>query len=186
MRQMRVTIAALVCAAIAACGGSQPAQQQAPAPAATPAAGSGDQAFRDLAKQVIDDRMRRSPSAATDLGVHTVRSRVRGSVAGGDPGRVEGARRLQDARQRDRPGDAVARRSSSIASSCMHAMDAGILAVDVIRHWAKDPDVYSGGVTNAAYVIMKRDYAPPTIGWRRSSRARRRCRPRSPRRGRTS
>ena len=26
--------------------------------------------------------------------------------------------------------------------------------------WAKDPDTYSGGVTNAAYVIMKRDYAP--------------------------
>ena len=26
--------------------------------------------------------------------------------------------------------------------------------------WTKDPDSYSGGVTNAAYVIMKRAYAP--------------------------
>ena len=26
--------------------------------------------------------------------------------------------------------------------------------------WAKDPDTYSGAVTNAAYVIMKRNYAP--------------------------
>ena len=26
--------------------------------------------------------------------------------------------------------------------------------------WTKDPDAYSGGITNAAYVIMKRAYAP--------------------------
>ena len=32
--------------------------------------------------------------------------------------------------------------------------------VAAIRMWAKDPDTYSGGVTNAAYVIMKRAYAP--------------------------
>ena len=39
-------------------------------------------------------------------------------------------------------------------------MDAGVLALDVIRRWTKDPDAYSGGVTNAAYVIMKRNFAP--------------------------
>jgi len=39
-------------------------------------------------------------------------------------------------------------------------MDAGILAISVVRTWAKDPDFYSGAVTNAAYVIMKRQYAP--------------------------
>ena len=40
-------------------------------------------------------------------------------------------------------------------------MTAGILANDVIRQWTKDPDVYSGGVTRAAYMIMKRKFAPP-------------------------
>ena len=40
-------------------------------------------------------------------------------------------------------------------------MDAGILANSVIRQWAKDPDFYSAGVTNAAYTIMKRKFAPP-------------------------
>ena len=40
-------------------------------------------------------------------------------------------------------------------------MAAGILANDVVRQWTKDPDVYSSGVTRAAYVIMKRKFAPP-------------------------
>ena len=42
----------------------------------------------------------------------------------------------------------------------IRSMDAGILANDVIKRWAKDPDAYSGGITNAAYVIMKRNFAP--------------------------
>ena len=42
----------------------------------------------------------------------------------------------------------------------LHAIDEGVLRIDTIRMWAKDPDTYSGTVTNAAYVIMKRAYAP--------------------------
>ena len=42
----------------------------------------------------------------------------------------------------------------------MHSLDAGVLGIDTIRMWAKDPDTYSSDVTNAAYVIMKRNYAP--------------------------
>ena len=32
----------------------------------------------------------------------------------------------------------------------------GCWSSTTIRMWAKDPDSYSSGVTNAAYVIMKR------------------------------
>jgi len=42
----------------------------------------------------------------------------------------------------------------------IHAMDSGVLSNSVIRTWAKDPDFYSGGVTNAAYAIMTRKFAP--------------------------
>jgi uncharacterized protein (DUF885 family) len=42
----------------------------------------------------------------------------------------------------------------------LHALDASILANDVIRQWEKNPDVYSSGVTNGAYVIIKRAYKP--------------------------
>ena len=42
----------------------------------------------------------------------------------------------------------------------LRAFDAGILANDVIKPWATNPDAYSSAVTNGAYVVMKRPYAP--------------------------
>ena len=42
----------------------------------------------------------------------------------------------------------------------IHSVDARVLDIDTIRMWSKDPDTYSSEVTNAAYVIMKRNYAP--------------------------
>jgi uncharacterized protein (DUF885 family) len=35
-----------------------------------PGAGSGDTAFTELARQILDDHHKRHPSAATDLGLH--------------------------------------------------------------------------------------------------------------------
>jgi len=35
-----------------------------------------------------------------------------------------------------------------------------LLTLEVIRGWEKNPDDYSSGITNAAYVIMERPYAP--------------------------
>ncbi len=39
-------------------------------------------------------------------------------------------------------------------------MDAAVLTDRVIKPFATNPDFYSSGVTNAAYVIMEREYAP--------------------------
>jgi uncharacterized protein (DUF885 family) len=36
-----------------------------------------------------------------------------------------------------------------------------ILALDTIRMWEKNPDVYSSGATNAIFTIMSRSFAPP-------------------------
>src|SRR5262249_1685732 len=43
----------------------------------------------------------------------------------------------------------------------LHAIDSRILTLDVIRPWARDPDIYSSGITNTAYLMIKRAYAPP-------------------------
>ena len=39
-------------------------------PAPTPAAGSGDAAFAQLAHDILEDHYQRHPSEATDLGIH--------------------------------------------------------------------------------------------------------------------
>jgi len=36
-----------------------------------------------------------------------------------------------------------------------------LLALETIRPWEKNPDIYSSGVTNAIFVIMSRSFAPP-------------------------
>ena len=38
-----------------------------------------------------------------------------------------------------------------------------LLTLEVIRPWEKNPDIYSSGITNAAFVIMERPYASTNI-----------------------
>jgi uncharacterized protein (DUF885 family) len=37
---------------------------------------------------------------------------------------------------------------------------AGLLELETIRGWEKNPDNYSSGITNSAFVLMERDFAP--------------------------
>jgi uncharacterized protein (DUF885 family) len=132
--------------------------QSTPAPE-TPAPGSGDAAFSTLATFILKDHYKSHPSTATDLGIHlydpvmddaskqTIDDETAELTSFGQELQKIDPSTLTPDRQLDR-------------EQLVHAMDAGILANTVIRTWAKDPDFYSGGVTNAAYVIMKRKFAP--------------------------
>ena len=146
--------------ALASALGPAAACQSAPPPAAARASGSGDAAFNALAARILEDGFRRHPSGATNLGIHKY-----------------------DAVMDDASQTAIAEESAALAGfltalaaidvaalsppqqldreQLIHAMNAGILANRVIRQWASDPDFYSAGVTNAAYTIMKRKFAPP-------------------------
>ncbi|MGE5244563.1 MAG: DUF885 domain-containing protein [Betaproteobacteria bacterium] len=140
-------------ALLAACG--SPA---APPPKAAP--GSGDAAFTELAHRVIADHLRRNPSFATALGVHDYDSDLEDSS--------QAAIAAESQSFKDFRSQVAAVDPATLTPAVdldreqlLRALDAGILADDVIRMWAKNPDTYSGGITNAAYVIMKRSYAPP-------------------------
>jgi uncharacterized protein (DUF885 family) len=150
---MKMLALALVLVATAAC-------QAAPPPPAARVAGSGDTAFGALATAILEDGFKRHPSNSTNLGIHKYDAVMddASKAAFADETAALGAFRtklaaidvatLSPDRQLDR-------------EQLIHAMDAGILADSVIRQWTKDPDVYSAGVTNAAYTIMKRKFAPP-------------------------
>ncbi len=132
----------------------------APPPPAGPAAGSGDAAFSALAAEILEDYFKRHPSSATDLGIHKYDAEMDDASAksvADESAALTGflsrlnaidAATLSFDKQLDR-------------EQLVRAMTAGILANDVIRQWTKDPDVYSSGVTRAAYMIMKRKFAPP-------------------------
>jgi uncharacterized protein (DUF885 family) len=152
---IHLLVASLAVAA-AACQTSSPA----PPPAAAAVAGSGDAAFRTLAASILDDRFRRHPSTATDLGVHRYDAMMddasQAAISAETNALNAFAARLIGVDAATLSLDAKLDREQLI-----RAMDAGVLANSVIRQWAKDPDFYSAGVTNAAYVIMRRKFAPP-------------------------
>jgi uncharacterized protein (DUF885 family) len=134
---------AMVCAVLVACGGTS----------------SRDTAFRAVAKDAIDDFMRRNPSAATDLGIHTYNAQL--------DDLSQAAIAAETKAFADFRAQAAAIDPSTLSldaeldrEQLIHALDAGILANDAIRQWATNPDLYSGTITNAAYVLMKRPFAP--------------------------
>jgi uncharacterized protein (DUF885 family) len=139
-----------VVGALTACGTSAPP---------TSGVAAGDSAFKALAAQIIQDNFRRHPSDATTLGVHTYDSTLDDlSTAAFD------AEAAADSAFRQRLAAVDTTRLSLDQQldrqQLIHAMDANILNDRVIKSYTKNPDVYSSGVTNAAYVIMERDYAP--------------------------
>ena len=122
-------------------------------------AGSGDAAFTELARQILDDHHRRHPSVATDLGLHQYDAELEDASEAAI--RAE-SQALQQFRTKLAAIDAATLTTDRQLDreQLQRALDAGVLALDRIRQWAKDPDSYSGAITNSAYVIMKRNYAP--------------------------
>jgi uncharacterized protein (DUF885 family) len=159
MRQTSILIAAAICASLVACGSSGPGAGAATASTPAPAAASGDQAFRAIAREAIEDFLRRHPSVATDLGVHTY-DREFEDLSEGAIAAESRALAAFRARVSGTDAAALSLEAQLDREQLLHAFAASILSNDVIRQWTKNPDLYSGSVTNAAYVIMKRPYAP--------------------------
>ena len=122
-------------------------------------AGSGDAAFTELARQILDDHHKRHPSAATDLGLHQYDAELEDASEAAIHAESQA---LQQFRPKLAAIDAATLTTDRQLDreQLQRALDAAVLALDRIRQWAKDPDSYSGAITNSAYVIMKRNYAP--------------------------
>jgi uncharacterized protein (DUF885 family) len=119
-----------------------------------------DSNFTTLARSIIDDHLVRYPSSATDLGVHKYDDRIEDASQAAVQAESQA---LRDFRAKLAAVDTTGLSNVNRADRelLIRSMDAGILANDVIKRWTKDPDAYSGGITNAAYVVMKRNFAPP-------------------------
>lgn len=121
--------------------------------------GSGDSDFMSLTRAVIDDHLKRNPSSATDLGVHTYDAQFEDAS--------QSAMAAESQASKEFRAKLVAFDTSTLSLDkqldrqlLIHSLDATILSLDSLRPWAKNPDSYSSMVTNGAYVIMKRPYAP--------------------------
>ena len=132
----------------------------APSPAPAPAKPSGDASFTEVGKAYLEDTYQRQPVLATLLGIHKYDERL------GDPSQQAVAAEvaaLRTFRERAAAIDATTLTPSNQLDreQMLLAIDGRILTLETIRPWARDPDTYSSGVTNAAYIMIKRAFAPP-------------------------
>jgi hypothetical protein len=132
----------------------------APSPAPAPARASGDAAFTEVARAYLEDTYQRQPVLATLLGIHKhdERSAIRRSRR--SPPRFAALRTF---RERAAALDCVDSdgQQSARPEQMLLAIDGRILTLETVRPWARDPDSYSSGITNAAYIMIKRAFAPP-------------------------
>ena len=143
----------IVLAMTSGCG---PAQT----PTGQPATSAGDAAFTAIAHEYLEDLYRRQPTWATDLGIHRYDDRLE------DYSRQAVTNAVATARQFRARVAATDEKTLSAANALdreliLRTIDSGLLTLEVVRPWAKDPDIYSGGLTNAAYIMIKRNFAPP-------------------------
>lgn len=133
--------------------------REAQAPPAPPKP-SGDAAFITVAGEFLEDLYRRQPTMATYLGVHKYDDTLENYSQQAVRDAVTAARGFQ-ARVAAIDAATLSASNQLDREQLLHAIDSRILTLEVIRPWARDPDTYSSGITNTAYLMIKRAYAPP-------------------------
>ena len=124
-----------------------------------PPASTGNGAFATLAQSILDDHLRRYPSQATDLGIHSFDSQLE-DLSEAAIHKASQAAKTFRARLTQIDPAKLTLDNALDQQLLIHVMDSTALEFDTVRTWQKDPDIYSSAITNAAFVIIKRDYAP--------------------------
>jgi uncharacterized protein (DUF885 family) len=126
----------------------------------TPVAGSGDSAFRQLASEILEYTYKEDPSTATRLGIHRYDDLISDRSAASIKADTEATKSFR-MRLDDVDAESLSLDAALDLEFTKHTLDGRLLRNEVIRSWAKDPDTYSSGITNDAFVMISRTFAPP-------------------------
>jgi uncharacterized protein (DUF885 family) len=119
-----------------------------------------------LAREYLEDYYQRHPTQATDLGIHKFddqlddysRQAVMSDIA---------AKRKFRQRMASIDSNALSASNQLDHEQLLRAIDSQLLSLEQVQSWAKDPDIYSSGLTRAAYIMIKRQFASPDERLRR-------------------
>ena len=142
-----------MCSVSIACSGAS-----APPPA--PATGSGDAAFRQLAGEILEDIYKRNPTMATDLGIHKYDDVIENYSAEAVASEIAATKSFR-AKLEAVDASKLTLDAQLDLEQLKHSLDGTLLQDEVIKMWTKDADAYSSGITNTAYGMIKRTFAPP-------------------------
>jgi uncharacterized protein (DUF885 family) len=125
------------------------------------AGGTGDAPLLQLADQYFDGYyFPNNPTAATAAGIHRYDDRLE------DFSRAAIRQKIQllhsfERRLRAIDVGPLSERVRGDRELLIASIRSALLDLETIRPWEKNPDVYSSGLANAAFVIMERNFAPP-------------------------
>src|SRR6266404_3068023 len=94
-----------------------------------------------------------NPTTATSAGIHKYDDKLEDYSKAGVAARVPVLKNFETEFAKLPPGpdrDLV-----------LNYIRASLLEIESIRMWEKNPDLYSSGISNSAFVIMSRTFAPP-------------------------
>jgi len=152
----RSAVAMAAMAMLGCSGGGGNTAPQGPAP------GSGDGAFKQIATEILEDLFKRHPTQATDLGIHKYDAQLDDYSAAAVKAESDAARAFKTRLAAIDPAS-LSLDQQLDREQLLRAADNTVLQNDVIKHWANDPDLYPTGITNTAYVMIKRSFAPPDV-----------------------
>jgi uncharacterized protein (DUF885 family) len=116
--------------------------------------------FDRLVDQYFDDYYHYHPTEGTSAGFHQYDKNLEDYSLANIASEIRSLKRFLAEFQRvpaaELTGNAAADRDLVI-----HNIESQLLALENIRQWEKNPDKYSSGITNSAYVIISRSFAPP-------------------------
>jgi len=144
-------LATIACATSCASSGPQ---------STTASTETGNAAFDEVSRAFLEELYQRQPTWATYLGVHKYDDRLDDYSRNGVDRSVVSARSFR-ARVAAIDAASLSFDRQLDREQLLHAIDSQLLTLDVVRPWATDPDTYSSGLTRTAYVMIKRNFAPP-------------------------
>lgn len=116
--------------------------------------------FEALVDKYFDFYFPLRPSEATQAGFHQHDKKLEDYSAAGQEALSRGLKdylaRFGEVDRSKLPPDTAAD-----LDWVMSSIRSQLLELETIQMWRKDPDSYTGGVTNSIFLIMKRNFAPP-------------------------
>ena len=141
-----------MCACAVSCTSSKP-----PPSASSDA---GDTAFNEVSHAYLEDLYQRQPTYATYLGIHKYNDRLDDYSRAAVDDAAASARQFR-ARVAAIDAASLSPDNQLDREQLLRSIDSRLLSLEVLRPWAADPDSYSSGLTRTAYVMIKRNFAPP-------------------------
>src|SRR5260370_32311138 len=101
-----------------------------------------------------------NPTLATQLGVHDFDAKLEDFSRSGIEKHIASLKKFE-VRTVALDPKGLSQMETADREMLLSAIRSGLLSLQVIRTWEKDPDTYSSGAANSIYVIMSRNFASP-------------------------